>query len=71
MKVLLWEMIIPGLISRNTIKKTCWSPNLSSVILSEDRIEDIPQLSADENSLLIVDYSMHEICKAIFQMEHN
>jgi hypothetical protein len=47
------------------------NPDPSSVTLNENRIEDIPQLSPNENSLLITDYSMEEIPKAIFQMEHN
>jgi hypothetical protein len=47
------------------------SPEPCSVTLDESRIGVIPQLSAIENNLLIMDYSMEEIHKAIFQMEHN
>jgi hypothetical protein len=39
--------------------------------LDEDRIEDIPQLTAEENTLLIKNFSMEEVHDAIFQMEHN
>jgi hypothetical protein len=46
-------------------------PNPNSVTLNEDRIDDIPHLSADENSLLIADFSVEEVRKAVFQMKHN
>jgi hypothetical protein len=52
-------------------KKLFGEPNPNSVTLNEDRIDDIPQLSADENSLLIADFSVEEVRKAVFQMEHN
>jgi hypothetical protein len=52
-------------------KKLFGSPEPSPVTLDESRINDIPQLSATENNLLIMDYSMEEIHNAIFQMEHN
>jgi hypothetical protein len=52
-------------------KKLFGNPDPSSVTLNENRIEDIPQLSATLNSLVIMDYSMEEIRKAIFRMEHN
>ena len=52
-------------------KKLFGNPDPSSVTLSEDRIGDIPQLSAEENSMLIADYTMEEVHNAIFQMEHN
>jgi hypothetical protein len=41
------------------------------VSLDEDRTEDIPQLSAEENTLLIENFSMEEVYDAVFQMEHN
>jgi hypothetical protein len=52
-------------------KKLFGSPEPSSVSLNEDRTNDIPQLSVEENNLLIADFSMEEIHDAIFQMEHN
>jgi hypothetical protein len=39
--------------------------------LDESRIEDIPQLSAEESTVLITNFSMEEVHDAIFQMEHN
>jgi hypothetical protein len=52
-------------------KKLFGNPDPSSVSLDEDRIEDIPQLTAEENTLLIKNFSMEEVHDAIFQMEHN
>jgi hypothetical protein len=46
-------------------------PVPGSVTLDEERIDDIPQLSVEENSLLIADFSMEEVRKAVFQMKHN
>jgi hypothetical protein len=34
-------------------------------------MEDIPQVSTEENDFLIAEYSEEEVRKAIFQMEHN
>jgi predicted mannosyl-3-phosphoglycerate phosphatase (HAD superfamily) len=42
-----------------------------SVMMMEDRINDIPQLSVAENDLLVKDYSMEEVHEAISQMECN
>ena len=39
--------------------------------MMEERIEDIPQLSAGENVLLTADFSEDEVHDAIMQMEHN
>jgi hypothetical protein len=47
-------------------KKIFGDPDPNSVALDEDSIEDIPQLSADENRFLIADFSMDEVHKAIF-----
>jgi hypothetical protein len=52
-------------------KKLFGNPEPSFVSLNEDRTEDIPQLSADENNLLTANFSMEEIHDAIFQMDHN
>jgi hypothetical protein len=52
-------------------KKLFGDPVPSSVSLDEGRTEDILQLSAEENGVLIADFSMEEVHDAIFQMEHN
>jgi hypothetical protein len=39
--------------------------------MQEDVIVDIPQLSSEENNILIADFTGEEIFEAIFQMEHN
>jgi hypothetical protein len=39
--------------------------------MMEDRIDDIPQVSAAENEILIKDYSFAEVHEAISQMKHN
>jgi hypothetical protein len=52
-------------------KKLFGNPEPSFVSLNEDRTEDIPQLSADENNLLTANFSMEDIHDAIFQMDHN
>jgi hypothetical protein len=52
-------------------KKLLGNPEPSSVVLDEGRTADIPQLSADENRVLIANFSMEEFYNAIFQMEHN
>ena len=39
--------------------------------MSEDRIDDIPQVLAEENMILIADLTEKEIWDAISQMEHN
>jgi hypothetical protein len=52
-------------------KKLFGDPDSSSVSLHEDRTDDIPQLSTEENTMLIANFSMEEVHDAIFQMEHN
>jgi hypothetical protein len=37
----------------------------------EDQILDIPQVSPEENEILIADFTENEVREAIFQMEHN
>jgi hypothetical protein len=39
--------------------------------MDETRIDDIPQVSTEENGLLTAPYSGEEVKKAVFQMEHN
>jgi hypothetical protein len=52
-------------------KKLFGNPEPSSVSLDEGRTADISQLSADENRVLIANFSMEEVQDAIFQMKHN
>jgi hypothetical protein len=37
----------------------------------EDHIRDIPQVSDEENEILIADFTENEVREAVFQMEHN
>jgi hypothetical protein len=39
--------------------------------MDETRTEDIPQVSLEENGLLMAPYSKEEVRKPIFLMEHN
>ncbi|WVZ53561.1 hypothetical protein U9M48_004484, partial [Paspalum notatum var. saurae] len=43
----------------------------SDVILDENRFDDIPQVSPQENDLLSAPFTVDEVRAAIFQMEHN
>jgi hypothetical protein len=43
----------------------------SDVSMDESRIDDIPQVSPEENAILSTPYSEEDIRKAGFQMEHN
>jgi hypothetical protein len=46
-------------------------PKPRSFSLDESRVEDIEQVSQEENDLLIRPFTMDEVWEAIFQMEHN
>jgi hypothetical protein len=46
-------------------------PEESDVSMHESRIDDIPQVSLEENAILTAPYSEEEIRKTVFQMEHN
>jgi hypothetical protein len=39
--------------------------------LDESRRDDIPQVTAEENDILLKSFSEEEVKKAVFQMEHN
>ena len=39
--------------------------------LDETRIDDIPQVSEEENAFLTSPFSEEEVRKAVFLMEHN
>ena len=47
------------------------APKESDVSMDESKIDDIPQVSPQENAILTSLYSEEEIRKAVFQMEHN
>jgi hypothetical protein len=44
---------------------------MSTVSLDESSVGDIPQVSTEENDLLIANFSEEEVRESIFQMEHN
>jgi hypothetical protein len=43
----------------------------SSVTLDSGRTEDIPQVTSEENQILVEEFSNDEVRKTVFQMEHN
>jgi hypothetical protein len=47
------------------------APEESDISMDESRIDDIPQVSPQENASLNSPYIEEEIRKAVFQMEHN
>jgi hypothetical protein len=55
----------------NYYKGLFGSPEESSFSLDETQMDDIPQVSMEENDLLTSPCSEEEVKKAIFQMEHN
>jgi hypothetical protein len=46
-------------------------PTPSSFSLDESKVDDIEQMSHEENDLLTRPFTMDEVREAIFQMEHN
>jgi hypothetical protein len=46
-------------------------PKPSSFSLDESRVDDIVQVSEEENDLLVTPFTVDEVWDAIFQMEHN
>ena len=42
-----------------------------TITLDSSRVEDIPQISSEENDLLTAEFTMEEVKAAIFQMEQN
>jgi hypothetical protein len=46
-------------------------PQESLIRLDETRRDDIPQVTEEENRLLVENFSEEEVKKAVFQMEHN
>jgi mannosylglycoprotein endo-beta-mannosidase len=43
----------------------------TEITLMEDQIHDIPQVSDEENEILIADFTENEVREVVFQMEHN
>jgi mannosylglycoprotein endo-beta-mannosidase len=52
-------------------KQLLGAPEHNSFSLMEERVMDIPQLSQDENTLLIAPFTEEEVFEAISQMERN
>jgi len=44
---------------------------MSEITLMENQILDIPQVSQEENDVLISEYTENEVKDVVFQMEHN
>jgi hypothetical protein len=55
----------------NYYKDLFSAPSGSSCTLDEARVEDINQVSEEENNLLIRSFTEEEVREAVFQMEHN
>jgi hypothetical protein len=55
----------------NYYKGLFGSPDEGNFSMDESRIDDIPQVSVEENNFLNALYIEDEVKKAIFQMEHN
>ncbi|WVZ53557.1 LOW QUALITY PROTEIN: hypothetical protein U9M48_004480 [Paspalum notatum var. saurae] len=55
----------------NYYKNLFGYPETSDVILDENRFDDIPQVSPQENDLLSAPFTVDEVRAAIFQLEHN
>ena len=45
--------------------------DVSNITLKEDRIQDIPQVTQEDNELLTSDFTGSEVKNVVFQMEHN
>jgi hypothetical protein len=52
-------------------KKLFGAPAKNNFTLREDLVADIPQLTQEENDILIAEFTEEEVFDAIFQMEHN
>ena len=46
-------------------------PDASDITLEEDRIQDIPQVTQEDNEMLTSEFTEAEVKSAVFQMEHN
>ena len=65
--------VMPSLraISLSFIRTFFGSPDVSEITLEEDRIQDIPQVTQEDNELLTSEFTESEVKHAVFQMEHN
>ena len=43
----------------------------SDITLEEDRIQDIPQVTQEDNEMLTNEFTEAEVKSVVFQMEHN
>jgi hypothetical protein len=55
----------------NYYKNMFGAPEEGNFFMDESQIDDIPQVSVEENNFLTAEYSEEEVRKTIFQMEHN
>jgi mannosylglycoprotein endo-beta-mannosidase len=55
----------------NYYKNLFGVPEQTEITLMEDQIHDIPQVSDEENKILIADFTENEVRGVVFQMEHN
>jgi hypothetical protein len=55
----------------NYYKNLFGKPDATSIELDESIIHDIPQVSDSENEILIANFTMDEVKKAVINMEHN
>jgi hypothetical protein len=57
--------------STNYYKNLFGAPKEGNFFMDETEIDDIPQVSVEENNFLTAEYSEEEVRKAIFQIKHN
>jgi hypothetical protein len=55
----------------NYYKNLFGIPEQTEITLMDDQIHDIPQVSDEENEILIADFTENEVKEAVFKMEHN
>jgi hypothetical protein len=55
----------------NYYKNLFGFPKQIEITSMEDQIHGIPQVSDEENEILIADFTENEVREAVFQMEHN
>jgi mannosylglycoprotein endo-beta-mannosidase len=55
----------------NYYKNLFGFPEHTEITLMEDHIQDIPQVSDEENEMLIAEFTENEVREEVFQMEHN
>lgn len=46
-------------------------PDDSDITLEEDRIQNIPQVTQEDNEMLTNEFTEAEVKSVVFQMEHN